>query len=161
MKTLEAAPARRLEALIDVFRAADARMADLPVYNPALAVEGRGFGPYEDMLLGVLLTPWCMNLVLLPGEGGGWPSLAEGTETDHALPRGTVRFVTARHDGPGDYRMCSLFSPMFQFADMEAAQATADAALAEVLTAPEPASVPEPEPPRAVSRRDLFRRRAG
>ena len=39
---------------------ADARAADF--VNPALAVEAVGFRPWEDHWLGVMVTPWFMNL---------------------------------------------------------------------------------------------------
>ena len=42
------------------------RMRDLPIVNPRLAVEAVGFEQWEDQDLGVLITPWFMNLVLLP-----------------------------------------------------------------------------------------------
>lgn len=140
----------RVDALIDVFRRADGRMADLPVYRRGLSIEARGFRPFEGTLIGVLITPWCMNLMMLPGDGMDWSRIPQGTEVDHALPCGTVRFVTARDDVAGDYRMCSLFSPMREFADMDLARATADAALNDVLTPPE-------APVKGVSRRGLLR----
>lgn len=157
MTPLDASASQRVEALIDIFRRAEGRMAALPVHNPLLAVEGRGFRPFDDLLVGVLVTPWCMNLVLLPGGGTTWPRLPQGSEVEHVLPCGTVRFVTARDDEAGDYRMCSLFSPMGEFADMAAARATADAALEQVLASPAPPPAPQPE---VLSRRDLFRGRS-
>lgn len=158
---LDDVSARRVDALIDVFRQAEARMADLPLYRQGLAVEGRGFCLHDGLIVGILVTPWCMNVVLMPGPERGWTPLHPGAEVDHALPCGTVRFVSAQDEGVGDYRMCSLFSPMFEFADMEAVRATADAALADVLAAPAPPAAPPPATPRAMSRRDLFRRRGG
>lgn len=159
MTGLDDDSARRVEALVDVFRRADGRMAGLPLYRAGLTVEGRGFQPFDGLIVGVLVTPWCMNVILLPGPDSRWEVLPQGTEVDHVLPCGTVRFVTARDAAAGDYRMCSLFSPMFDFAGMEAARATADAALVEVLTSSVAEASPLPSPPsRPVSRRDLFRR---
>jgi [NiFe] hydrogenase assembly HybE family chaperone len=42
------------------------RMRDLPIVNPKLAVEAVGFDQWEEKDLGILITPWFMNLVLLP-----------------------------------------------------------------------------------------------
>jgi len=45
------------------------RMRDLPIVNSRLAVEAVGFEQWEDKDLGILITPWFMNLVLFPGVG--------------------------------------------------------------------------------------------
>jgi len=57
----------RVSALIEHFRAVDAGMRDLPIYNHTVAIESIGFRLFNDVeLLGVLLTPWFMNLMILP-----------------------------------------------------------------------------------------------
>ena len=56
-----------VDALTAAFeRIAATRMAGLPMNNPALKVAAVGFQPWaEDYLLGVLITPWAINLVVL------------------------------------------------------------------------------------------------
>lgn len=52
------------------------KMLGLPILNPALEVEAVGFLPYCGHSLGMLITPWFMKLMLLPGEAscpGGAP----------------------------------------------------------------------------------------
>jgi [NiFe] hydrogenase assembly HybE family chaperone len=148
--------------LYDAFRRADARMFGLPVYNSALQVELRGFQEWSDQSIGVLITPWCMNLILLPtaemddGARSAWQTLRQGQEVDHVLPCGKVRFTVGDDGSGGRYQMCSLFSPMDDFSDQDSAQQVADQTLAAVLTDPH-ASVKAPKPPPEVSRRDLFR----
>jgi [NiFe] hydrogenase assembly HybE family chaperone len=45
----------------------DRQMRDLPFYNTNLEVEAFGFSPFGDrQLIGVLITPWFMNLIVLP-----------------------------------------------------------------------------------------------
>ena len=61
-------------ALETAFRAVAARMQGLAFVNPALAVEAIGFAPWSGHWLGVLLTPWFMNLVLAPRESGALAS---------------------------------------------------------------------------------------
>ena len=57
----------RVAALLDCFREVDANMRDLPIYNGKIAIEAIGFRPFgDDALIGVVLTPWFMNLKLLP-----------------------------------------------------------------------------------------------
>ena len=44
-------------------------MRDLPIYNDKAAIEAIGFRPFgEAELLGVVLTPWFMNLIILSIE---------------------------------------------------------------------------------------------
>lgn len=161
----------RQQALYEAFERADARMLGLPVHNDLLRVEMRGFQPWGAGQIGVLITPWCMNLILLPPKQmdaeaqEAWQGLSQGQEIDHALPCGTVRFVVGDDGAGGHYQMCSLFSPMDDFPDQQTAQEVADQTLAAVLI-PEQAQAEADERavngrgkavPQEVSRRDLFR----
>ncbi len=106
------------------------RMAGLPVINPALEVVALGFAPFGAGRLGVLVTPWFMNLVLLPEEDSGWET---GEKVARDLPAGRVEFIVTRDEELGALLMCSLFSPMFEFAGQQAALETAQAVLAGIL----------------------------
>jgi [NiFe] hydrogenase assembly HybE family chaperone len=120
-------PAPALEA---VFRAiARQQMRDMPMLNPALSVEAVGFRRWREHWLGVLVTPWFMNLVLMPRQREQWQPLAERATRHYAFPAGVFEFIGARDAVLGDYQACSLFSPMFEFADHAGARATALAAL--------------------------------
>lgn len=123
--------ARRVEA---VYREiATTRMADLPLLNPAIGVHAIGFRPWEGGCLGVLITPWCMNLLSLPGPGEDWSDKPELSEETLVFPSGTYRFTIGHEAALGKYRMCSLFSPMFEFANDAAAVETAEAVMRELL----------------------------
>jgi [NiFe] hydrogenase assembly HybE family chaperone len=50
------------------------------------------------------------------------------------FPAGRFEFIHAFEDELGPYRMCSLFSPVLEFADQESAEATAQAVLAELFS---------------------------
>ncbi|WP_019865803.1 [NiFe]-hydrogenase assembly chaperone HybE [Methylovulum miyakonense] len=126
----------------------DARMGGLPIANTALSVQAIGFNRFNEDWLGVLLTPWCMNLLLLPGSDSTWCGQASGTSIERSFPYGTFEFTLGSETLLGMYAQCSLFSPMFQFADQAAALAAAQAALQGLLATPEP---------RGISRRDLLR----
>jgi [NiFe] hydrogenase assembly HybE family chaperone len=137
-------PAARLEA---AFRhIAETRMAGMAMANPALAVEAVGFRPWHGDWVGVLITPWSMNLVCLPGLDAAWEETSSGTDRDLELPSGTYGFLTAHEDALGPYLTSSLFSPMFGFADMGQAREVATAAMAEVFT-PQAPRAPTPPPP--------------
>jgi len=159
--------ADRVAALLAAYRRADARMRGLPVHNPALSVAALGFRPLpgaaDDALVGIVITPWFMNITLIPSDPAGWRDLAEGTVVERALPSGTYAFIVGGLDGFGRVLACSLFSPMAEFPAQDVACLTAEAALGAVLDPPEPlappvAPPPEPPPaePKALSRRDLF-----
>jgi [NiFe] hydrogenase assembly HybE family chaperone len=124
------------------------RMRDMPVLNPALAVRALGFNRYKPDWVGVLITPWFMNVLLMPGAESRWLTQAPGCKFEQAFPYGSFEFVVAEEVQLGRYAQCSLFSPMFQFADQAAAVAAAESALQALLAVPAP---------RAISRRDLLR----
>jgi [NiFe] hydrogenase assembly HybE family chaperone len=113
------------------------RMAGLPFLNPVLSVEMVGLRRWRGLWLGVLVTPWFMNLVLLPGDGVAdgdevpavWPRVATGEYAQFAFPAGAMSFLAGREGEVGEYLACSLFSPVFEFADQTAARQTADACL--------------------------------
>jgi [NiFe] hydrogenase assembly HybE family chaperone len=120
-------PAMRLEA---AYRAiAAGRMRGLPVVNDALEVEAVGFAPWDAHWLGCLVTPWFLNLVLLPREAAAWRSVPAGDKVAYRFPAGVYEFVAGRDETIGEYQACSLFSPMFEFADHDSARLTAEAAL--------------------------------
>jgi [NiFe] hydrogenase assembly HybE family chaperone len=155
---LAASPGARLEAAFR--RVALTRMHDIPILNPALGVEAIGLrrwrpgsveaetldGPFW---LGILLTPWFMNLLLLPAGAEALPAVPPGGEIILSLPGGDLPFMAGREDGIGEYRLCSLFSPVLQFADQDSARATALEVLRLLFPPPAPGT---PD----LSRRRLF-----
>jgi [NiFe] hydrogenase assembly HybE family chaperone len=124
-------PASVLE---DAFRAVhEKRMQGLPFINPALSVEAVDVQPWNGHWLGVLITPWFMNLMLLPDDDAAWPALRPGEKCEQSFPAGVFEFIAGREDTLGEYLACSLFSPMFEFADHETARLTAAAARAALF----------------------------
>ena len=115
-------PSARLTA---AFRAAAARMEGLGLVNPALTVEAVGFAPWGEHWLGVMLTPWFMNLTLLPRNPRAWQPLATGAKRRYTFPAGEYEFVGADDAVLGAYQVCSLFSPVHEFADHETARLVA------------------------------------
>jgi [NiFe] hydrogenase assembly HybE family chaperone len=119
-------PTAALEAAFDE---AHRRMHDLPFVNGALRVEAVGFAPWQDHWLGVLVTPWFINLVLLPRLRERWRELRVGDSTSYGFPAGVYEFIGGYHERVGDFQSCSLFSPVLEFQDQEAARLTARCAL--------------------------------
>lgn len=113
------------------------RMDGLPICNPGLQVQCVGLRPFQGEAIGVLITPWCMNLVLLQlPTAPPRPALPAGKVRDVALPAGTIAFTVAAVEGFGRVEAASLFSPMHDFPDQATAEATALAALQAALTPP-------------------------
>jgi [NiFe] hydrogenase assembly HybE family chaperone len=126
-------PAARLEV---AFRAVYAeRMQGLPFVNPVLSVEAVDVLRWNGHWLGVLITPWFMNLMLLPDDHAAWPALRPGEKCEQSFPAGVFEFIAGREDRLGEYLACSLFSPTFEFADQETARETASAARAALFEA--------------------------
>lgn len=138
------------EALAAFYGAAERGMRDLPVFNSALRVAAIGFHARDDHAFGVMVTPWFMNLVRIPLQAA-IRQLPHGSAVARALPAGTLEFTVGRLDGFGIIESCSLFSPMFGFADQQAAEQAAAAALAAVLDAEFTPPVEAPVEPAPVS----------
>lgn len=144
----EAPLAARVHALEQRYREiAATRMAGVALCHPGLEVAAVDFAPEPGGagVLGALVTPWFMNLVWLPLP----PASDTRAAPPAALPVGASRkrpvgpelfeFIGAHEAGLGDFEACSLFSPMFEFADQAAAVATARAVL-QLLRDPAPAA---------------------
>jgi len=114
---------------------AQQRMAGVPILNPALSVEAVGFRPWGEHWLGVLITPWFMNLWLMPRVVARWQPIAVGATRHHVFPAGVFEFIGGHEATIGDYQACSLFSPMFDFDNHAGAHDTAVAALAALFDA--------------------------
>jgi [NiFe] hydrogenase assembly HybE family chaperone len=65
----------------------------------------------------VLVTPWFMNLVLMPRQPQHWHPLTERESRHFVFPAGVFEFIGAQDAELGGYAACSLFSPMFEFVE--------------------------------------------
>lgn len=127
-------PSRHLEAVFrDIERT---RMGGLPILNTHLAVEATGFAAWQGHWLGALITPWFLNLVLVPGAQGEWPSAAEGERIVWKLPAGECGFYGSFEPAIGEYHASSVHSPMTRFADQAAARVEALRSLDAWLAVP-------------------------
>lgn len=115
-----------IDRLVSAYRdKVEPRMRDLPVYNAALEVEAVDFEPYEGRLCGVLVTPWCVNLVLLPGEDDDWSWLAPGTRIRVAFPAGEYPCLLSAPEGMLPHLSLPLFTTVQDFADQDTARRVA------------------------------------
>lgn len=142
-------PSPRLNA---AYRAIARRMDGLSFVNPAIDVEAVAFAPWESHWLGAMVTPWCINLMLLPRDASGWTSLPQGKKLRYAFPAGEYEFISSRDDAVGEYQMCSLISPVLELPDHATACQVAELARAALL---DPDNAPVPEAPGADEGADL------
>lgn len=148
-------PSPLLEATFERIRIE--RMAGLPMLNPALAVAAIGFerhGEQGQEWRGVLVTPWGINLLLLPATED-WPVPAPHERVFRRYPAGTFAFLGNHEEGLGDYLSCPLIHDMQQFADQQTAVNTARACLIALDLAP-PETPPHPAAPESPTRRKMF-----
>lgn len=146
-------PSPSIEAAFERIRRE--RMAGMPMLNPAVRVAAVGFARHGDKgqeWRGVLVTPWGINLLLLPAALG-WPVPDPHERVFRAYPSGTFAFLANREEGMGDYLACPLIHDMQHYADHDTAVLTARACLVALDTAPSEQEAGAPESP---GRRKLF-----
>lgn len=116
------------------FRIQREQMADVPILNPALSVEAIDFQRWQGHWLGIVVTPWCMSLLLLPGSADNWLSTGENKRRFVRFPAGDFAFLGSAEVELGEYQSCPLFSPMGKFSTQSQATLTARASLIALLT---------------------------
>jgi [NiFe] hydrogenase assembly HybE family chaperone len=136
--------AERVRALQELFsHIAATRMAGVALLRDDLRVQAIGFKPDAPRPpnqaqpagttvepiepvggVGILITPWFMNLVWLPLDAAA-PTVRVGDKRLRVVGKECFDFIGAHEPGFGGYEACSLFSPMFEFVDHGAAVATA------------------------------------
>ena len=106
-----------------------AKMRDVPMVNKVLHVQAVGWGIHDGRPLGVLISPWFMNLVQLPAEGEDWSGLMAGAKEVIGFPSGEYEFIHNSREMTGGYKACSLFSPMGEFKTQQQAVDVAEAVM--------------------------------
>ena len=87
----------------------DDRMQGLPFVNDALEVAAVGFRDYDEHSIGVLISPWFMNLVLLPGTDE-WSECEQGSIRRLELPGEAIEFNVCQDEELGTYLTAVLFT---------------------------------------------------
>lgn len=129
------------------------RMQGLPIVNSRLDVEAIGFGYLEEHQLGILLTPWFMNLLVLPGNDE-WSNVEQGSTVEWSLPNGGYEFTVSRDERLGPYLTAVLFRTVVDFPDQETARSIAEEILRQLWAEPDaPVQNPGGNP---LSRRAFF-----
>src|SRR5450830_399688 len=116
-------PATRLQAIFENIAAT--RMIGVPILNPAIHVEAVGFHEWEGRWIGVLVTPWMINLVLMPGVEAPLEPLLQGENKTWRFPSGAYEFMGLNEPELGTCHICPLISPVAEFATHDDALAVA------------------------------------
>ena len=122
------------ELLVGIFAdIAATRMADVPILNPALHVAAVGFREWQGCRVGVLVTPWSLGLVLLPGDNASPRQLATDEKQVWTFPSGNYEFMGLQEPALGPAQMCPLLSPVMEFASQDEAVSAAEVVMAELF----------------------------
>jgi len=122
-------------------------MRDLPIVNTRIDVEGVGFRAFGAHQLGALITPWFMNLVLLPA-GDEWRGTKQGETTTIDFPSGPVEFTVSRDGELGTYLTAVLRQGVADLPDQQTARNIADQGVTALFS--------PPRHERTLSRRELL-----
>lgn len=123
----------RVVAVVAFYQSVAGNMADLPFYNKQLSVDSTVFREWDNYDIGVVVTPWCMNMLLLPKVTSQLPEVRLGQKFSLQFPSGQYEFICAYDEQLGDYATCSVFSPMFEFSEQTVAMETATAVLSALF----------------------------
>lgn len=168
----------KIARIVEAYKRVDLdRMQDLPFRNDALSVDAVGFRDWGADQLGVIITPWFINLVLVPGEGTDWSQHRHGDKVAYTLPSGVYEFVHGDLEDFGPIQSCSLMSPVTELENHDTARLIAEEVMRLMVIESEPeeitgqpllSAVPEPEEAELgpkpnvsepISRRELLRGR--
>jgi [NiFe] hydrogenase assembly HybE family chaperone len=143
------AVAAKLEAVFDDI--AQTRMAGLPICNPALRVQVVGLREWQGRMVGVLVTPWTISLVLMPGADAPLATLGPEEKITWEFPSGKYVFMGLNEPALGTCQTCSLISPLIDFQSQDDAVTVARQVM-EALFVPAPV-----ESKRVVTREDMLK----
>ena len=110
------------------------KMQGLPILAPHLTVQALPFVRVGSHWLGVVATPWSVVAVCACGNRSQWTSHSAGAEYPVDLPGGRFTFLATADDVLGGALLCSLKSPVRDFADDTAAAAFARTCLTLMTT---------------------------
>ena len=143
----------RIAAMVRHFeRIEREHMQGLPILNPELAVEATEPREFGEHVLFILLSPWFMNLVLLPGTDD-WDSCDPGACIDIEFPYQALEFSVSHDAELGTFLSSMLFRSVTEFPDQASAIVVATEVMQSLFSAN-----PDPDRPVGRTQRKLSRR---
>lgn len=123
-----------IDGLVAAYRSIERqRMRGLPVCNTRLQLEAVGFRAHGGRLCGVLITPWFMNLVLLPVDDDEWSASTSGSKINCRFPAAEYEFTLCKPRGVITHLSTPLFSTVQDFTDQDLARKVALEALEQLF----------------------------
>ena len=110
------------------------RIQGLPIYNDKLFVEAVDFQACAGGQIGVLITPWFVNVMLFPDDDKSWQFKELGEKVKFNLPTGEHEFSVGEEDVIGRYLFRSVVSPTHCYKSQSPAQSAARKALSQLMT---------------------------
>jgi [NiFe] hydrogenase assembly HybE family chaperone len=119
----------RIDTLAQAYRGiGEKKMKDLPIFNARLRVEAVDFRDWQGRMIGVMISPWFMNLVLLAAPDDDTQAFTQGASSDWDFPAGNYQFHGAEVAGI-PHLTAALFSTVSDFPDQQSARSVAEAVL--------------------------------
>jgi [NiFe] hydrogenase assembly HybE family chaperone len=123
---------QKLEAVFNLI--ADTRMAGLPICNETIQVQAVGFREWQEHWVGVLVTPWTISLVLMPGDKIPLKVLGADEKMTWTFPSGSYEFMGLNEPNLGTCHICSLISPVNEVRCHEDAVSIAEQVMAALFS---------------------------
>ncbi len=127
-------------------RIGEENMRDLPIFHDELDTEAIGFRRHTSGLMGVLITPWFMNVIFLPETKKKMDYTVVGNKSPVTTPSGEWEFTHGGDEEIGMYQSLSLHSPVFDFKTQELARIEALRRINALFRPPEDNESKSPRP---------------
>ncbi|WP_419796528.1 MAG: [NiFe]-hydrogenase assembly chaperone HybE [Terasakiella sp.] len=108
-------------------------MAGIQILNNDLVVEAVEFQQWDERVIGMMVTPWFINLIMLPKEGENWECTKLGEREKFNFPQKECPIMINEIEGFGFCKTYSLYSPVNDFPNPEAARIAAAIFLRDLL----------------------------
>jgi [NiFe] hydrogenase assembly HybE family chaperone len=135
-------------------------MDGLPICHAGLTSEWVGGRRWGEYWLGCLITPWTLQLLLLPATAAA-ESLREGDVRVQEFPQGPLTFRAIESPDLGTYQSCGLCSPVTGYPSQEAIRQVSAEVMELLFEPPTGQAVAGPTPLEsgapAYTRRDILR----
>lgn len=132
-------------------------MHDLSFLHPSMSVYTSDFVLFENQWVGVVITPWMLSAMILPGPDQVWPQRLVGEKLGLVLPYGEMTYTVGKLEGIPQYMACSLMSPLDKGLSAGQGEQLVNDCRRILLSLP----VIDPNVPKAPERRALFSRYLG
>ncbi len=120
-------------------------------------MEAVGFRAFAEHELGALVTPWFINLILLPGSDR-WRDRTQGSICRVRFPGDEIDFTVSHNDELGTTLSAALFGTVTAFPDQATAREVADETLRLLF---DPGAADDRADRPKISRREVLRKLGG